>query len=101
MLGEPIPTNADAILARMRADREVDWPTRLRRSIEATRDDLSLRELQVLRCASVGLTEALTGDALGITAGTVGHYRDTARLRLGAKNTVHAVSQALRLGLIE
>jgi DNA-binding CsgD family transcriptional regulator len=61
---------------------------------------LTAREVDVLRCASHGLTEELTADTLGIVAGTVSHHRDTARLRLRAKNTTHACCIALRAGLI-
>lgn len=90
----------DAILARMRADRDSDWPLRLAARIADEPALLTGREALVLRCASVGLTIEQTADALGLTRQTIEHHRDSGRLRLRAKNTPHAVALALRQGLI-
>lgn len=41
-----------------------------------------------------------TADTLGIGFETVRHYAVMARLRLKAKNTPHAIAEAIRLHLI-
>lgn len=106
-------TRADDILARMRRDDTSDWGLRLMRDIAdaPTVSEVDLwhtshgpiltdRELDVLRCASVGLTRDQTADTLGIALNTVLSHLSAARYRLRAKNTPHAVALAIRQGLI-
>jgi DNA-binding CsgD family transcriptional regulator len=114
MLGEPIPTDADELLARMRADRESPWPDLLAdrieqvplvdvRHLEHVREDRNaptLAELTVLRCAAVGLYDSDTADLLGLSLYTVKKQMMSARYRLRAKNRTHAVALAIRQGLI-
>ena len=57
-------------------------------------------ELRVLTCLSHGLTLAQAAEVLGVGFETVRTQAKTARLRLGAKNTTHAVATALRLEMI-
>ena len=65
------------------------------------RDDLSPRELEVLRLVADGLTTAQVGARLGISPSTVKHHMTTVCVRLRAANRTAAVVEALRRGLIE
>lgn len=61
---------------------------------------LSPRESQVLRLAARGLTADLTARRLTLSERTVRGYLSSARLKLRADNTVHAVAVAITHGLI-
>lgn len=61
---------------------------------------LSPRQLDVLRWASEGLKAEDIADRLSISAHTAEMHLRVIREKLGVANTVHAVAQALRLGLI-
>ena len=60
--------------------------------------ELSPREQDVLRMLALGQSRAQAADALKISEHTFRVYVDTARHKLGAQNTVHAVSLALTQG---
>ena len=62
--------------------------------------ELSPGDLLALRYMSHGLTEAETGDALGVGRYAIHDRIERCRIRLGCKTTTHAVAQALRQGLI-
>jgi len=62
---------------------------------------LSGRERDVLRCRSHGLNAPMTAETLGIGLETVYTHLGTARLKLGAKDSTHAVALALRQHLID
>ena len=61
---------------------------------------LSPRERDVLVFLSKGMNRANVADRLKISEHTLRVYIDTARRKLGAQNTTHAVARALKLGLI-
>lgn len=92
-------TRADENLEAMRADALSDWPLRLATDL-GKYDDLSQHDLDVLRCASVGLNRHMTADVLGVCPDTVKKRLRRVRYRLRAKNTTHAVCLAIRGGLI-
>lgn len=62
--------------------------------------DLSPRERDVLTMLAAGRSRAEASAALRISEHTFRAYLDTARLKLGAVNTTHAVAAALGRGLI-
>lgn len=62
--------------------------------------DLSPRERDVLSLLATGAGRPEAADRLGISEHTLRAYIDTARLKLGAMNTTHAVAAALMRGLI-
>ena len=62
---------------------------------------LSPRETDVLRLLAVGKTTDEAASALFLSPATVRSYVEGAMSKLGASNRVHAVAEALRLGLIE
>ncbi|WP_189605743.1 LuxR family transcriptional regulator [Mesorhizobium sp. M4B.F.Ca.ET.017.02.2.1] len=61
---------------------------------------LSPRQHDVLQWASNGLSVEAIADRLGISIHTADSHLRAARERLGVQNTVHAVAEAFRLGLI-
>jgi DNA-binding NarL/FixJ family response regulator len=61
---------------------------------------LSERETEVLQHLADGLTTEAVGKALFLSPATVRSYAENAMHKLGASNRVHAVTTALRLGLI-
>lgn len=58
------------------------------------------RELDVLKCASRGLTSAMTASTLGIGTETVHTHLAHVRAKLKAKTTAQAVANAIRQQLI-
>lgn len=61
---------------------------------------LSPRELAAMRCLAQGMTRAQAAAELGISEHTLRVYVESARHKLGALNTTHAVARALATGRI-
>ncbi|MDX8457888.1 helix-turn-helix transcriptional regulator [Mesorhizobium humile] len=61
---------------------------------------LSPRQHDVLQWASLGLPVEAIADRLGISSHTADSHLRAVRERLGVQNTVHAVAEAFRLGLL-
>ncbi|GGL52506.1 helix-turn-helix transcriptional regulator [Wenxinia marina] len=70
----------------------VRWPEPLR--------TLSPRELDTLTFLSMGYSRGQVAEMLSISEHTLRAYVESARFKLGAVNTVHAVARAIALGLI-
>ncbi|MCT8161249.1 helix-turn-helix transcriptional regulator [Pseudoruegeria sp. SHC-113] len=66
----------------------------------APRKPLSPRETDALRLLALGLNRAQVADSLCISENTLRSYIESARLKLGAMNTTHAVVTALSQGLL-
>lgn len=64
-------------------------------------EELTEEELQALTFAALGLTAKQAALALFVAEVTVKTYLATARLKLGARNTVQAVAMAMVRQLIE
>jgi DNA-binding CsgD family transcriptional regulator len=62
--------------------------------------ELTEDELHALRYAAEGLTGIEASERMGVSQKTGKARLDRARLRLGARNTPHAVAIAMREGLI-
>jgi DNA-binding NarL/FixJ family response regulator len=65
-----------------------------------TQSLLSARETEVLQLLADGLTTEEVGRQLYLSPTTVRSYAENAMRKLGASNRVHAVANALRLGLV-
>lgn len=65
-----------------------------------TAPTLSPRELAAIRCLARGLSRAQASAELGISEHTLRVYIESARHKLGALNTTHAVARALSTGII-
>ena len=66
----------------------------------AVRARLTQRELSVLKIASDGRTADEIARALGLGMETVRSHLKKARTKLGARNSAHAVAEAMRQFLI-
>ncbi|HEU0223529.1 MAG TPA: LuxR family transcriptional regulator [Paracoccaceae bacterium] len=62
--------------------------------------DLSPRERDALHLLAIGLGRGQIADRLKISEHTLRVYVDSARFKLGALNTTHAVARALAAGII-
>jgi len=62
---------------------------------------LTPRELDVIGLLARGLTSEETAQLLGVSPYTVKKHAYWIRLKLGARNTAHAVAIGLREGLIQ
>jgi len=61
---------------------------------------LSPRETEVIKWLSNGKTKEDISDILCLSYSTIKHYTETARTRLGALNSSHAVAKAISRGII-
>lgn len=61
---------------------------------------LSPREIDALTLLAMGYSRARAAESLSISEHTLRAYVESARLKLGAENTVHAVARALTRGLL-
>ncbi len=72
----------------------------MNREVAEATPDLSPREKEALTLLSLGHSRAQVADQLSISESTLRAYIDSARHKLGAQNTTHAVAQALARGMI-
>jgi DNA-binding CsgD family transcriptional regulator len=72
----------------------------INRGVAEPTPELSPREKEVLTLLSLGHGRAQVANDLNISESTLRAYIDSARHKLGAHNTTHAVAQALARGLI-
>ena len=61
---------------------------------------LSPREIDTLSLLAMGYSRAQAADSLSISEHTLRVYIESARFKLGAQNTTHAVAKAISIGLI-
>lgn len=69
------------------------------RPVEAARP-LSPREIDAMTMIALGYNRAQVASSLSISEHTLRAYIESARFKLGATNTTHAVARAVSLGLI-
>jgi len=69
-------------------------------SMPDTQIALAPREIDVLTLLALGYSRGQAAESLSISEHTLRVYIDTARFKLGAANTIHAVAKALTRGLI-
>ncbi len=62
--------------------------------------ELSPREIDALTFLAMGYTRGHAADTLGISEHTLRVYIESARSKLNALNTTHAIAQALKQGLL-
>jgi DNA-binding CsgD family transcriptional regulator len=61
---------------------------------------LTAREIEVLRLIASGMSAKQVALQLAITARTVEHHIDHARLKTQTRNRVHMIAHAIHAGLI-
>lgn len=66
----------------------------------APHDTLTTRELEIVRLISEGLTDQQIATQLGICRRTVSNHVSVILLKLGALSRTHAITKAMRLGLL-
>jgi len=71
-----------------------------RGSDETTMQNLSPREVDALTLLAMGYSRGQAAESLSISEHTLRVYIESARFKLGAMNTTHAVARALTLGLL-
>lgn len=71
-----------------------------RGSDEADVGQLSPRETDALTMLAMGYNRAQAADSLSISEHTLRVYIESARYKLGAQNTTHAVAKGLTMGLL-
>ena len=69
--------------------------------MDATRDELTAREIEILRLVATGLSDKRIGVHLGIAHRTVSNHVGTVLHKLSASNRTEAVANAIRDGIIE
>jgi DNA-binding CsgD family transcriptional regulator len=78
-----------------------DWALRVEgMGVDISLDLLTTREKDCLRWRSQGKTDWEISQLIGISQSTVKFHLDNSRAKLGATNTIHAVSKAIVYGLI-
>ncbi len=68
---------------------------------DASPEQLTDREREVLACVALGHTSKEIGVTLGISAGTVRTHTERARRKLGSRTRAQAVAVASGLGLLD
>jgi len=63
-------------------------------------NSLSPREVDALTMLAMGLNRAQAAESLSISEHTFRFYIESARMKLGAANTTHAVARAIALGFV-
>lgn len=71
-----------------------------RGSDEANMQKLSPREVDALTLLAMGYSRGQASESLSISEHTLRVYIESARFKLGASNTTHAVARGLTLGLL-
>lgn len=71
-----------------------------RGSDETKLQSLSPREIDVCTLLAMGYSRAQAAESLSISEHTLRVYIESARFKLGATNTIHAVAKALTMGLL-
>ena len=104
-----LPGNSWADRGRLRKPNEMEGPLTVHVTAAEFREDvkgapfrtrLTQRELSVLKIASDGRTADEIADVLGLGMETVRSHLKKARTKLGARNSAHAVAEAMRQLLI-
>lgn len=96
MLGVGAFSNATG--ASLAWSAHCEWPD-LRRVIFELRTRLTEREVECLRCAAMGLTQAQISESMKCSPRTTRFHLENAMSKLGAESSIVAVQRALLLGL--
>jgi DNA-binding NarL/FixJ family response regulator len=91
----------DTVRAVMKGERRMPPEIASEIAIHATDEDLTERELSVLRAISKGCSNKIIGAELGISEHTIKNHVQNILAKLGANDRTHAVTIALQRGFIE
>lgn len=91
----------DTVRAVMKGERRMPPEIASEIAMHATDEDLTERELSVLRAISKGCSNKIIGAELGISEHTIKNHVQNILAKLGANDRTHAVTIALQRGFIE
>jgi DNA-binding NarL/FixJ family response regulator len=91
----------DTVRAVMKGQRRMPPEIASEIALHATDEDLTERELSVLRAISKGCSNKIIGAELGISEHTIKNHVQNILAKLGANDRTHAVTIALQRGFIE
>ena len=91
----------DTVRAVMKGQRRMPPEIASEIAMHATDEDLTERELSVLRAVSKGCSNKIIGAELGISEHTIKNHVQSILAKLGANDRTHAVTIALQRGFIE
>jgi DNA-binding NarL/FixJ family response regulator len=91
----------DTVRAVMKGQRRMPPERAAEIAMHANDDDLTERELSVLRAISKGCSNKIIGAELGISEHTIKNHVQSILAKLGANDRTHAVTIALQRGFIE
>lgn len=92
---------ADTVRAVMKGKRRMPPEIAAEIAVHATDENLTERELSVLRAISKGCSNKMIGAELGISEHTIKNHVQSILAKLGANDRTHAVTIALQRGFIE
>jgi DNA-binding NarL/FixJ family response regulator len=91
----------DTVRTVMKGQRRMPPEIAAEIAMHAKDDDLTERELSVLRTISKGCSNKIIGAELGISEHTIKNHVQSILAKLGANDRTHAVTIALQRGFIE
>jgi DNA-binding NarL/FixJ family response regulator len=91
----------DTVRAVMKGQRRMPPEIAAEIAMHANDEDLTERELSVLRAISKGCSNKIIGAELGISEHTIKNHVQSILAKLGANDRTHAVTIALQRGFIE
>ncbi len=89
-----------ALLRAVRAEEEEPVPAAFMTTSRGVGEDLSSREIDVLKLISMGRTTHQISGELEISPKTVENHKQRTFRKLGVQNQAHAVALALRQGIL-
>jgi DNA-binding NarL/FixJ family response regulator len=92
---------ADTVRAVMKGQRRMPPEIAARIAAHSNDENLTERELSVLRAISKGCSNKIIGSELGISEHTIKNHVQNILAKLGANDRTHAVTIALQRGFIE
>jgi len=81
--------------------RNLESAEKTNESPEDLVEQLTAREMDILRLMVEGLTNQAIGDVLGLSAGTIKGYVQTVMHKLGTTDRTQAAVKAIRMGLVK
>lgn len=91
----------DTVRAVMKGQKRMPPEIAAEIAMHANDEDLTERELSVLRAIAKGCSNKIIGAELGISEHTIKNHVQSILAKLGANDRTHAVTIALRRGFIE
>ncbi|MGE5550918.1 MAG: response regulator [Bacteroidota bacterium] len=95
------PEIAVRMIQEIPARHEPGQPLMPRRTLKQSEDNLSPREMQILRMLAEGKGNKEVAETFGISEGTAKNYTSRIYAKLGVSDRAQAVAYAIRYGLVK